>query len=364
QGEDIIHNRNGPREMFADVAQGVLDGAEAAKEMKAQWKEGGFLDCESPDPNMHLSEDGEHVVNITNDNGTLAHSYVECSMLGYNIVFAQHATDKDLDIIYRVEQAMAPEKEMELETLCASLGLTYTENLNYIIDEARAVDARNKDKILADSKHSPYLNLYPYSSVVSQLIIRRQFKAAYSAENIGHYATTFEQYAQATAPVRRATDCVDEWQLLDDELGTHYGFSHCEIVELCEHFNDREDNITVAERDQTQACGVKWASENIANKVVDARIISMTNEKITVEWNFLNITIPVETLGDMFDFKLTNYNSVMVNNKKKIMFIIGQKLKVKVEDFDIATATVTGKVMFGNTKEADVELEETVTSKM
>ncbi|MCQ2564518.1 MAG: RNB domain-containing ribonuclease [Clostridia bacterium] len=358
EGNDIYYNKNGAREKFADVAQSVINACEGGEIISELLKFSGALDLESSEFNMILSNDHEHVDEIINDNGTVAHVAVEIAMKSYAKCFATKAKEKNLKAIYRVLKSLTEKQEEKIESLMSSFEFEGFDkedvqgSINALIDYARDKDYAKIDEMSKDPERYPfyYLNLMPTAEIYSRLMIMSGNKAKYSPLPLPHSALNEDIYAQITSAIRRVIDLINQYVDSDAILNTNVAECFAKTLnELCEHFNTREDIITTAERLDYQASGVLWARDNVINKILSCRIMNLDEKNITFLWGSFEIKVPVDQLSNNGSFVLLKDGLALVNKKTKEVYSVGQECKVLVQDTNMSTKTITGKIINGKT---------------
>src|SRR5690606_19151544 len=92
---------------------------------------------------------------------------------------------------------------------------------------------------------------------VSEMVLRSQAQAEYSAENYGHFGLNLDRYAHFTSPIRRYADLIVHRALiraLDLDLGKD-GLSDGEVSKLpgiAQHISATERRAMVAERETVE----------------------------------------------------------------------------------------------------------------
>ena len=122
------------------------------------------------------------------------------------------------------------------------------------------------------------------STELSELIIRKMFRAKYSAYNIGHFCLALKAYGHFTSPIRRFADLLlvtlmkyyKENPVIEDPEKLQE-----EIERICLHLSKKEKNIDEAERDVKSYLTVKYFYER-QNQNFNATIVNINRNYLTI----------------------------------------------------------------------------------
>ena len=151
------------------------------------------LDLDLPERKIKLDETGQvEAINIPPR--LEAHRLIEECMIQANVAAAETLEAQKSPLIYRVHDAPSKEKLWALREFLVTLsidlpksGRLKPEQFNLILAQARAANM---------------------VQLVSEVVLRSQAQAEYSAANFGHFGLNLRRYAHFTSPIRRYADLV------------------------------------------------------------------------------------------------------------------------------------------------------------
>jgi len=193
--------------------------------LKRKRSERGCVDFALPEVVLNIDPDGNptsyHIVEYD-----ITHQLVEEFMLKANEVVAKAIDIQGLPLIFRVHEAPAQENKKTFLTLARALGFTIGENPT----------PQEIQKLFTDASQTPF------AQQLSVAFIRSMKLACYSADNIGHFGLSLENYCHFTSPIRRYPDLLIHRLLFEDppEL--------TELQSLAQHCSDKERNSFKAEQ--------------------------------------------------------------------------------------------------------------------
>jgi ribonuclease R len=151
------------------------------------------LDLDLPERKIKLDKTGQ-VEAITIPPRLEAHRLIEECMIQANVAAAETLEAQKSPLIYRVHDAPSKEKLWALREFLVTLsidlpksGRLKPEQFNLILAQARVADM---------------------VQLVSEVVLRSQAQAEYSAANFGHFGLNLRRYAHFTSPIRRYADLV------------------------------------------------------------------------------------------------------------------------------------------------------------
>ena len=159
----------------------------------------GSIDFDLPDADVVLDDAGL-VVGIVPESRNVAHRLIEEFMLAANEAVAKHLLFAKQPAIYRVHDRPDPDRLLDLREVLSSFGYELKGDLEEVPPSAfqkllKEVQGRPEERLLSD------------------LLLRAQRKALYSAECRGHYALAAPYYCHFTSPIRRYPDLIVHRQL-------------------------------------------------------------------------------------------------------------------------------------------------------
>ena len=245
----VIHSR---AKISYEQAQVILDGGKAPKDsdkqlvsmVKEAWKmastlrrarfENGALDLEMPETKVKLDDKGR-AKNVEPVIHTESHQLIEECMLVANEAVARILRENRRPAIYRAHEDPDPSRLMD-----------YTETARQ--HGYKVGDLTNKDHIqrLLDSAKGS-----PEEHIIKLGLLKSLKRAAYSADPLGHYGLSKNDYCHFTSPIRRYADLIVHRALqpfLDNRLKqTDKTLSHGKLIELARRISDTERASAEAE---------------------------------------------------------------------------------------------------------------------
>jgi ribonuclease R len=210
----------------------------------------GTLDLELPEIKVKVKS-GE-VIDIGPYERLTSHKVIEEFMLAANVAAAQALEEKLSPCVYRVH-AEPPKKEKldDLLEYAAGFGLDVPEEIE-TRDDLRDLLAKAQGQT--------------FYSLIAELMLRAQAKAAYSTENEGHYGLALGSYAHFTSPIRRYADLMVHRLLVTAFNMGAGGITADEkdkLQTISEHISETEVRSTFAERDSGKRYAADYLDDHI-----------------------------------------------------------------------------------------------------
>ncbi|MEM8744595.1 MAG: VacB/RNase II family 3'-5' exoribonuclease, partial [Pseudomonadota bacterium] len=208
----------------------AYDAIRAARNRRAP------LDLDLPERKVVLGPDG-HVDAIVVPPRLEAHRLIEEFMIQANVSAAETLESRRTPLIYRVHDAPSPEKIVALADFLKTLDIS--------LPKAGRLKPEQFNRILAQAREEDVAEL------VSEVVLRSQAQAEYSAANFGHFGLNLRRYAHFTSPIRRYADLIVHRALIRAlDLGKD-GLTDAEIASLddtAQIISDFERRAISAER--------------------------------------------------------------------------------------------------------------------
>lgn len=301
-----------------------------AKKLNQARVEKGALILEQEEVKFILNEKGQPIKIIKKIRGDSNKMIEELMLLANRKVaeFLGKNTKNKNVFVYRIHDAPTKEKTEELLYFLKSLGHKIR-TVNGIIPPIEI------NKILKSLEGSSEID------AVSRAVIRSQAKAIYSTVNIGHFGLGFEHYTHFTSPIRRYPDIVAHRILLDYLAGKKINQDKIHIFEnISRASSEQEKKAQEAERASIKYKQVEYMSVR-KGKVFDGIVSGVS------EWGLYIEEIETKSEGmirarDMKDdyYVLDEKNLRLVGEKKKKVYRLGDRVKIKVHNVDLEKKTI------------------------
>jgi ribonuclease R len=288
------------------------------------------LDLDLPERKIILDDQGL-VENIHVPPRLEAHRLIEEMMIAANVAAAETLEKHRTPLVYRVHDTPSREKLMALREFLASLDLPFARteavrpaDFNRILDKAR--DAGRSEQ-------------------VSEMVLRSQAQAVYSAENYGHFGLNLDRYAHFTSPIRRYADLIVHRALVTAlDLGPD-GLSASEIDKLdpiAQHISGTERRAMIAERETVDRLLAQFLSTKIGASFT-GKISGVTRSGLFVRLAETGADgfIPASTIGADY-YRFVEGEQAMVGDRTGERFGLGDAVTVKL----VEAAPVAGALRF------------------
>jgi ribonuclease R len=288
------------------------------------------LDLDLPERKIILDDQGL-VENIHVPPRLEAHRLIEEMMIAANVAAAETLEQRKTPLVYRVHDTPSREKLTSLREFLTSLDLPFTKteavrpaDFNRILDKAR--DAGRSEQ-------------------VSEMVLRSQAQAVYSAENYGHFGLNLDRYAHFTSPIRRYADLIVHRALITAlDLGPD-GLSASEVDKLtpiAQHISGTERRAMIAERETVDRLLAQFLSTKIG-ATFEGKISGVTRSGLFVRLAETGADgfIPASTIGPDY-YRFIEEQQAMVGDRTGERFGLGDPVAVKL----VEAAPVAGALRF------------------
>jgi ribonuclease R len=167
---------------------------ELAAKLRRRREGRGSIDFDLPTASVTLDDEG-FVIGIRPESRNVAHTIIEEFMLAANEAVARHLFFAQEPAIYRVHDRPDPDRLVDLRETLHSFGYE-------IKGDLEEIPPAQFQRILREIQGKPE------ERFLTDLLLRSQQKAVYSAECRGHYALAAQYYCHFTSPIRRFPDLI------------------------------------------------------------------------------------------------------------------------------------------------------------
>jgi ribonuclease R len=290
----------------------------------------GPLDLDLPERKIVLDEKGL-VKDVRVPERLDAHRLIEEFMIAANVAAAETLEKKRSALLYRVHDMPG---EVKLSALRAFLG-----SLDMPFSGSDAVRPLDFNRVLARARAEGK------SEQVSEMVLRSQAQAEYSAENYGHFGLNLDRYAHFTSPIRRYADLIVHRALIAAlDLGGD-GLTDAEVQKLpgiAEHISSTERRAMLAERETSDRLLAQFLAERIGAEF-EGRISGVTRSGLFVRLSETGADgfIPASTIGADY-YRFVEDMQAMVGDRTGETFRIGDPVTVRL----LEVAPVAGAMRF------------------
>ncbi|WP_185870291.1 ribonuclease R [Blattabacterium cuenoti] len=185
----------------------------------------------------------------------------------------------------------------------------------------------------------------PEKNMIENLILRSMSKAKYSTKNIGHYGLSFVHYTHFTSPIRRYSDIIAHRLLYYYLLNKKKWKSKLKSVDFYEeqskHCSYKERIAIDAEREFSKFIQVKYLKKYLGQEF-DGIITGFTDWSVYIDLILFQTEGMIrlrDIKGDTYRLNQNNYS--IIGKKKRKVYHLGDKVKVKLIDADIEKKQIT-----------------------
>ena len=308
-------------EKYKDYIKDFKLMEELAKILKNKRAENGYLNLDIPESEIILDIEGK-AIDVHKYETSFANEIIEQFMLIANETIAEKFYWLEAPFIYRVHEDPDIDKVKELNKFLFNFGLKVKITQDKVYPKEFA-------KILEEVKGKEE------ERVISTLVLRTMKVARYEAENKGHFGIAGKYYCHFTSPIRRYPDLfihriISKYLEENYDVSENYLEEHFEQAEKrAAQSSEREKIATKAERDADKLKKAEYMLNKIGEEY-DGIISSVTQFGVFVELeNTVEGLVRFENLGDEY-FEYDENRKILIGEKTKITFKIGDKMKVRV----------------------------------
>ncbi|HEV8117740.1 MAG TPA: RNB domain-containing ribonuclease, partial [Thermoanaerobaculia bacterium] len=253
----------------------------------------GSIDFDLPDADVVLDDEGL-VVGIVPESRNVAHRLIEEFMLAANEAVAKKLLFSRQPAIYRVHDRPDPDRLVDLRDVLESFGYELKGDLAEVPPSAfqrllKEIEGKPEERLLTD------------------LLLRAQRKALYSAECRGHYALAAPHYCHFTSPIRRYPDLIVHRQLtrlIDDGRPVRpkdFDSVNERLAEMAALCSERERRAEQAERESLLWKKIVFMKDKVGREF-DASVTGVASFGlfVTLKDFFVEGLVPVSALGTDF----------------------------------------------------------------
>ncbi len=290
----------------------------------------GPLDLDLPERKIILNEDGT-VQRVHVPPRLEAHRLIEEMMIAANVCAAETLERQHMPLLYRVHDVPGREKLIALRDFLSSLKMSFS--------KSDAVRPTHFNEVLRKAKDSNK------SEQVSEMVLRSQAQAEYSAENFGHFGLNLDRYAHFTSPIRRYADLIVHRALITAlKLGKDGSNPEdaAGLPGIAQHISTTERRAMLAERETNDRLLAQYMAGHMGAKF-EGRISGVTKSGLFVRLSDTGADgfIPASTLGSDY-YRYVEEQQAMIGERTGERFQLGENVTVRL----LEAAPVAGALRF------------------
>lgn len=299
---------------------------ELALLLRARREARGSIDFDLPSASVTLDDEG-YVIGIRPESRNIAHSLIEEFMLAANEAVAKRLFFEKEPAIYRVHDRPDPDRLVDLRETLQTFGYEIKGDLG-------AIPPSEFQRVLKEVGGTPE------ERFLTDLLLRSQRKAVYSAECRGHYALAADYYCHFTSPIRRYPDLVVHRALSRRlEAGRPFPAGDFEarnnlFEELARESSGRERRAETAERESLLWKKIVFLKDKVS-RVFDSYVsgVAPFGLFVTLAEYLVEGLVPIGTLADDFYIYEEKQHRLRGRSSGNI-YRLGDPLRVKLTGLD------------------------------
>ena len=316
-------------EAFADVSPMLKDMEELAVLLRSRRKKRGSIDFDIPETEIRLDKKGKPI-EIKAYERNEATKLIEEFMLIANETVAEHFYWQELPFVYRTHEKPDPERIKKLTQFIRNYGYG-------IKSKGDEVHPKELQKLLEK------IDGTPEEMMISRLTLRSMQRAEYSTECKGHFGLACNFYCHFTSPIRRYPD-LQIHRIIKEQLhGTLQGRRADRYVSLlpdvAKQSTKMERRADEAERECDKLKKAEYMLDHIG-EIYEGVISSVTSWGFYVELpNTIEGLVHISKLpGDYYMYD--ERENVIRGDRNGVSYVLGQKVRVRVESADLSIRAV------------------------
>lgn len=310
-----------PTDRAAGFLETVLKPLWRAYEaLSAAREKRGPLDLDLPERKVEIAPDGS-VAGIRTKARFDAHKLIEELMIQANVCAAEELEKRSTPLLYRIHDAPSDAKIAALSEFLKTL------DIKWPLGERTQTHRFNR--LLSD------FNETDNSEAISEIVLRTQSQAVYSAENIGHFGLNLEKYAHFTSPIRRYSDLIVHRALISALKFGPDGLSEKQAVQLdetAEHLVRTERRSMAAEREATDRYLAHFLADRVGAEF-EGRITGVTASGLFVrlEETGADGFCPASRISDEY-WRYNENAKALVGDSTGKRYELGQSVTVRLDE--------------------------------
>jgi ribonuclease R len=283
----------------------------------------GAIDFDIPEAYVELGED-RRIESISTYKRNDAHRIIEECMIAANVSAARFLRRHKLPTLYRVHDKPTEERFKELKAFLATFGVPFPRVKDLHPGHFAQVLERIKGK--------------SYDTLVETVLLRSMARAAYQADNLGHFGLSLPHYVHFTSPIRRYPDLLVHRAIkhvLSGKKPGRFPYSPKDMDRLGQHCSMTERRADDATRDAVAWLKCEFMLDKIG-ETFNGVITGVTSFGVFVQLQdvFVEGLVHVTSLeNDYYELDAPRHRLVGARSKK--VYQLAAPLRVRVVDVDM-----------------------------
>lgn len=330
------------QEEFADLLPMLKNAKQLAALLSRQRTERGCLGFNIPEPAIQVEQGKISGISVSRRN--MAHMLIEEFMLAANEAVAETLDKAERNVLFRIHEAPDPTKLESFMEVCKALTVPLPKgekNPSWFAQVIRETEHTDREY------------------VINNLLLRTMQQARYAPENSGHFGLAAKYYLHFTSPIRRYPDLVahralqafllhqpDSQQLVPQREGASGLTEAGKELSLCER------RAIKAERNVHARLAVLFMRDKIGEQFTGIISgISSFGIFVELEEYFISGAVPLSSMDhDYFLHDAKRHR--LLGERTRIMYQLGDRLDVILENTDILSKRITFSLAPTNTTDA------------
>lgn len=302
---------------------------ELSAKIRARRSHRGSIDFDFPECKIILGATG-HPIEIKPYERNMATDMIEDFMLSANETVAKEFCQREIPFVYRTHENPNMEKMESVLHFIHTLGIN-------TVKSGKELTPGEVQKILNQLEGNPCEDL------VSRLLLRSMKQAKYTTACTGHFGLAAKYYCHFTSPIRRYPD-LQIHRIIKDSLRGRLkpekiAWYEEHLEEIARQSSVTERRAQEAERETDKLKMTEYMSYHL-EEVFEGRISGVTGWGLFVELpNTVEGLVRIsDMVDDFYQFDEEHYQLTGENSHR--VFRLGDTVKVRVEDADVAARTI------------------------
>lgn len=308
QVSDLLSGKTNPGVEEKVIIKPLKIMDELGKKLKQKRLDDGELDFDFPDPELVRDKNGT-VISVRKSKRNVAHGLIEEFMIAANKVVAEFMLNNKIASIYRIHEDPDPASARELKQSLSEMG--------YKMNVGKRIKPKDVQNVIFDTREKRD------GKAVNMLILKSLKKAEYSTREVGHFGLALDEYTHFTSPIRRYSDLIVH-RIIQSLLNNNgYQINKSQLDKISCHCSKKERISDEIQRESFDLERTYLMRDKIG-EVYEGIVISIMPFGMFVE------------LEEIYVEGFVHISEMRSGGKRSRWFLVGQKIKVKIKEADIA----------------------------